>query len=175
MVATFVLLAVQANVLQDVDLLDQRDYMERRLAKWQPAASYLVPEGTPQSDTKELVGEWRVRYEGTSVTFGAPAEGTMPVFFRTGGCLASWTLKRTAVLKDGVVQLNKAVQSYCGEPYDRYYFVKRGHALWLVPAGTLEQGIELVEKAKAGTTESWFEYFSLQKSPVRAGGGASPE
>jgi hypothetical protein len=147
--------------------------MERTLAKWEPAASYLVPEGTRQSDPMALVGEWRARYEGTTVTFGAPVDGTMPVFFRTWGCLASWTLRRTATLKDGLVQLNKAVQSYCGEPYDRYFFVKKGETLWLAPAGTLEQGLELVEKAKAGSKESWFEFFSLQKSPPRAGGSGS--
>ncbi len=171
MTGVLLLLALQTTATQDLGGFDQSSYMEKRLAEWKPAETYIRPTGAPQSDAQSLVGEWHVGggFESTTVTFGGPNAGVFPVTFRTGGCLGMWTLKRTATLKDGVVMLNKAVEKYCGEPYDRYFFVKKGEVLWLVPTGTTERGKELFEQSKYGSAETWFEYFSLQKNPIRVG------
>ncbi len=171
MTGVLLLLALQTTQIQDMGGFDQSSYMEKRLAGWKPAATYHCPTGVPQSDAQSLVGEWHVGggFEGTTVSFGGPDAGVFPVTFRTGGCLGMWTLKRTATLKDGVVLLNKAVEKYCGEPYDRYFFVKKGEVLWLVPAGSTERGKELAEQCKYGSAATWFEYFSLQKKLIRVG------
>jgi hypothetical protein len=148
-------------VLQDpvgLNTFDQSDYMEKKLAEWKPAESYAVPKGTLVTDTDELVGEWHVStgFDGTTVTFAEPVRGEMYVKFSTGGCLGMWTLHRTATLKDGVVQLNRAVEAYCRDPYDRWFLVKSNDVLWLVPAGT-------VEKNKGG----WSDFHALRKRPAK--------
>jgi hypothetical protein len=154
--------AMLLAVLQDpagYNGFDQSSYMEKRLAEWKPAESYVVPSGTLVSDPKELVGEWHVSsgFEGTAVTFAEPVRGEMYVKFETGGCLSMWTLHRTATLKDGVVQLNRAVEAYCRGPYDRWFLVKSNDVLSLVPAGT-------VEKNRGG----WSEFHALRKRPAKA-------
>jgi hypothetical protein len=163
------LLALQSQSVYDG--FDQSSYMEKRLLEWKPAASYLAPSGLPQSDPQRLVGEWctSMGWDGTSVTFLAPKEGASEVTFTTGGCLGKWTLKRAATLKDGLVRLDKAVQSYCGKPYDRFFFLLRNGELCLVPAGAVEQAQDLGNAYPAGGADKWIEYDTLRKREYRKG------
>jgi hypothetical protein len=169
------MLAVLALVLAQsaaaYDGFDQSAYVEKRLSEWKPAERYAVPAGALQSDAQALVGEWTAHrgFDGTTMTFFAPVDGRFKVRFFSGGCLGAWTLHRTAILKDGVVYLDKPVQPYCAEPYDRLFFVRAKDGLRLVPGGAMEEAQALVDHYKSGSVENWIEFFSLTKTVVRPG------
>lgn len=161
--------AVQTKVL--IDFLDSyglSDVVERRLDGWKPAESYLTPPGTKHDDAKEITGDWSVRagFGGTSLVFTILSGNTFAVTFRTHGCLGMWTLSRTATLEDGVIQLNKAVEPYFGDPFDRLFFVEFSGYLALIPAGSVEWAQRLYESGLHGS-RGWIHNLSYRKRPAK--------
>lgn len=150
---------------QFYDVFGRSDYMDAKLGEWKPAKSYLTPSGTKHDVAADLAGAWNLSQGGMSgatLIFTKAKDDTFRVKFTTRGCLSAWKLQRTATLEDGIVTLNKAVESYSPATFDRLFFVKLHGVPTLIPAGSVERARELSEKGSFNF-DSWIDYLSYNK------------
>jgi hypothetical protein len=116
--------------------------IERGLASWKPGKEErLSPTGNLRNPSMSLQGTWLVHtgMDHSELSLTPASSGGWNVVFSTGGCLSSWTLKRTAAFRDGVLRLNRPVEEYAPRTYRLLHAVRRAGRDYLVPAPSLAE------------------------------------
>lgn len=111
-------------------------YLEKRLAEWTPQPyDRDVPMAAIRDPQIDVEGHW---FADSTYTVSKMRISMLPsehyaVELSTRGCLSNWELKRTAVFYDGILFLDKPVQDYGLDTFDRLFAVRLDGQACLLP------------------------------------------
>ena len=130
-------LKTKADFLEQTELASNMA-VEKRLSKWQSRPeNEAMPDEAIRDRAKDISGTWVLGGDPRDqafLTIRRLSEMEYDVDYRATGCLARWRLKRTGIYTDGILKLNRPVETYHDSVFDKLYSVKYDGLDYLVTA-----------------------------------------